>query len=650
MTKTAPPAIDRRELGVRFLQLAAFLTVAPKEAFAQAIKAGDAQPGPYEVVVDHQVMMPMRDGVRLATEIYRPAKDGKPLPGKFPIVLERTPYGRIARSTNRGPNAAQILASHGYVTVFQDKRGRGQSEGKYVKYLTDAADGFDCCAWLVKQPWSNGKIGTMGTSYDAHTQGAAASLGAPGITAMVLDSGAFANAYQDGIRQGGAFELKQVTWAMKQMLEAPNVVGDPQLQAKIKAIDIGDWFKRMPWSRGNSPLSVMPDYEDYVFTQWEHGDFDAFWKQPGIYAEGYYDKWNKAAMIWVSSWYDAYSRSTTDNFVALSKLKKGPTQLIMGPWTHGANARTYSGDIDFGPRSTIAGNLAPDFLTLRMRWFDRHLKGVKNGVDAEPKVRIFVMGGGTGRRNAEGRMDHGGRWRADTAWPPAAMKPTPYYLHGDGGLKPGKPADGAASKTYVYDPRDPVPSIGGTITSGEPLMVGGGFDQREGPKVFGSKQPYRPLAERQDVLVFQTEPLAQDMELTGPVEANLWIASDCPDTDFTIKLIDVYPANADYPEGYALNVTDGIQRCRYRVSWEKPSLMEPGKPYLIKVSAFPTSNLFKKGHRIRLDVSSSNFPHFDLNLNTGAPESKGPEVRVARNTVFLDAAKASHVVLPIVRA
>lgn len=631
--------INRREIGIRFLQFAAMLAI-PREVFAADT------PGPSEILVQSRVMVPMRDGVKLATEIYFPARDGKPQLGRFPVILGRTPYDRLGKDKiERG----RLLASHGYVVVDQDKRGRGESEGKYVKYLSDADDGYDCCAWLVKQPWSDGKIGTQGTSYEAHVQGAAASRGAPGLTAMVLDSGAFANAYQDGIRQGGAFELKQVTWAMRMILSAPNVVGNPALIEKINAINIGDWFKRMPWTRGNSPLSLVPEYEDYVFDQWEAGDFGPFWKQAGIYAEGYYDKWPKSAMIWLSSWYDAYSRSTTDNFAALSKLNKGPMQLIMGPWTHGANARTYSGDIDFGPQSTIAGNLAPDFLTLRRRWFDRHLKGERNGVDQEPRVRLFVMGGGTGRRNADGRMDHGGRWQNDTQWPPAGMRAMPYYLHADGTLGTAAPPPDAAPRSYRYDPRDPVPSIGGTITSGEPLMVGGGFDQREGAKVFGSKAPYRRLAERKDVLVFQTTPLAADMELTGPVDADLWISSDCVDTDFTIKLIDVYPPNADYPDGYELNVTDGIQRCRYRDSWEAPRAMTPGKVYKIRVSAFPTSNLFKAGHRIRLDISSSNFPHFDLNFNTGAPEAKGSAVNVATNTLYLDRDRPSLVLLPIVQ-
>lgn len=258
------------------------------------------------------------------------------------------------------------------------------------------------------------------------------------------------------------------------------------------------------------------------------------------------------------------------------------------------------------------------------------------------------MGGGTGRKNAAGRMDHGGRWRAEKQWPLAGTVPASFYLHADGGLSETAPRGELPPRVYDYDPRHPVPTIGGTVTSGQPVMVGGAFDQRESPAFFGSRPPYAPLAERADVLVFQTSPLEGDVEVTGAIEAELWIASNCPDTDFTIKLIDVYPPNEDYPHGYAMNLTDGILRCRYRDSWERPALMTPGQVYRIQVTAFPTSNLFKRGHRIRLDVSSSNFPHFDLNLNNGAAEGAGGEMRVATNRVFVDKERASRVVLPVI--
>jgi putative CocE/NonD family hydrolase len=641
----------------------------------------DREPN-FDVALTSDVMVSMRDGVRLATDVYRPALNGKPLQGRFPVILERTPYGKtvVSRSelsvkepvAKSRADVARFFVSRGYVVIYQDCRGRYGSEGEFVKYLSDGHDGYDACAWIVRQPWCNGKIGTMGLSYAAHTQGALACANSPGIAAMFLDSGGFANAYQDGIRQGGAFELKQVTWAYKAAFESPTVVKDPIRVKALQAIDIKGWFARMPWKRGHSPLTPAPEYESYVYDQWEHGTFDSFWKQLGIYAAGFYDSFSDAPMVFMSAWYDPYPRSATDNYIALSRKKKGPVRLILGPWTHGDRTLTYAGEVDFGAAATIDGNLASDFLELRLRWFDCWLKGARNGVSSEPAVRLFVMGGGTGRRNQQGRMDHGGYWRAEKDWPVPDVGNTKYYLHGEeargggagagtgggergdfgksggGRLSTQLPAVGAAPVSYDFDPEHPVPSIGGTITSGEPVMRGGAYDQREGPRFFGSREPYMPLAARPDVLVFETESLATDMEVTGPIVAKLWISSDRPDTDFTIKLIDVYPPNEDYPDGFAMNVTDGILRVRYRKSWEKPEPLQPGEVAQVTVEAFPTANLFKRGHRIRLDVSSSNFPHFDVNPNTGDPEGTGLTRQVARNTLYLDRERASYVVLPIV--
>jgi putative CocE/NonD family hydrolase len=600
----------------------------------------------------------MRDGVRLATDVYVPGRNGKPVEQVFPVILERTPYDKTADSrSERAPavekpksraEVAAFFVRRGYVVIYQDCRGRYKSEGLYVKYLSDGVDGYDTCAWIVKQAWSDGVIGTMGLSYAAHTQGALGSAGAPGVKAMFLDSGGFSNAYQGGIRQGGAFELKQVTWAFNEGLNSPQIRKDPAKLAALQATDLKDWFRRMPWRRGASPLSLVPDYEEYTFDQWEHGDFDAFWKQLGIYAAGYYRQFPDAAIVLMSSWYDPYPRTATENYIALSRIKRGPVRLILGPWTHGDRQLTYVGDVDFGPAATIDGNVATDFLTLRLRWFDRWLRGIGNGVDTEPAVQIFVMGGGSGRKNAAGRLDHGGRWRAEKDWPIPDARLTPYYLHADRLLSPEKPAAGASPLAYEYDPRNPVPTIGGNITSGRPIMVGGAFDQRETPDFYGSKPPYRPLAERPDVLVFQTPPLTEDIEVTGPLTVNLWISSNCPDTDLTAKLIDVYPPNPDYPEGFAMNLTDGILRARYRDSWEKPAPMIPGEIYAIRVEAFPTSNLFKRGHRIRIDISSSNFPHFDVNPNTAEPEGRALSSRVASNRVYVDSAHPSHAMLPIV--
>jgi len=617
-----------------------------------------AEDEPWEMVLTSDVMVAMRDGMKLATDVYRPAQRGKPASGRFPVILERTPYGKSVPSRseitveNTTPmsraEVARVFVSRGYVVIYQDCRGRYGSQGAFVKYLSDGEDGYDTCAWILKQPWCDGKIGTMGLSYAAHTQGALGSAGAPGVAAMFIDSGGFANAYQGGIRQGGAFELKQVTWAWSAAQESPEIAGNPLRLRALKAIDLRAWFARMPWKKGHSPLSDAPEYEDYVYEQWRHGNFDAYWKQLGIYAEGFYDQFPDAAMVHMSSWYDPYPRTATTNYVGLSKRKRGPVRLILGPWTHGDRTLTFAGDVDFGPAATVDGNLAPDFLDLRLRWFDAWLKGRRNGVEAEPSVRIFVMGGGSGRRNGAGRMDHGGRWRAERDWPIPDAKATMFYLHGNGTLHTSPPDADGPPLGYDFDPDHPVPSIGGTITSGKPVMVGGAFDQVEGPRFFGSREPYLPLAARPDVLVFETAPLAEDIEVTGAIAAHLFVGSDQPDTDFTIKLIDVHPPNEDYPEGFAMNLTDGILRARYRNSWETPQMLAPGEVMEVRIDAFPTSNLFKKGHRIRLDVSSSNFPHFDVNPNTGDPEGQGLTRRIARNTIFVDASRPSRVILPVI--
>ena len=620
------------------------------------MRAGEAED--CEVVVLRDQMVRMRDGVRLATDVYLPARDGKPVAQRFAVILERTPYGKtLASRSERTPDnpqpksraeVAEFFVRRGYVVIYQDCRGRYGSEGTFVKYLADGHDGYDTCAWILQQPWSNGRIGTMGLSYAAHTQGALGSAGAPGVKAMFLDSGGFANAYQGGIRQGGAFELKQATWAFSEAAESAQIRSDSKKLEAYKAIDIKRWFARLPWHRGDSPLALAPDYENYLFEQWQHGNFDAYWKQLGIYAEGFYDQYCDAAMVHMSSWFDPYPRTATQNYLGLKKRKRGPVRLILGPWTHGDRQLTYAGNVDFGAEATLDGHLAPDFLSLRLRWFDRWLKGSANGVDEEAPVRLFVMGGGSGRKNAEGRLQHGGRWRNERDWPLPDMRLVPHYFHSDGTLTQAPPQVDAAHREYRYDPKHPVPTIGGTVTSGKPVMVGGAFDQREAAQFFGSSEPYRGLAEREDVLVFQTEPLREDLEVTGPLVFELWVSSDCPDTDFTAKLIDVYPPNEDYPHGYAMNLSDGILRMRYRDSWEKPAMMKSGEIYKIRIEAFPTSNLFQRGHRLRVDISSSNFPHFDTNPNSGEAEGIAEHPRVATNCLYLDRTRPSHVLLPVI--
>lgn len=601
----------------------------------------------HEVHTDSGEMVAMRDGVRLACDVYRPAKDGVPLDRAFPVLLQRTPYSKTREDLVL---EALFFTSHGYVTVLQDCRARYESEGEFTKYTDEGEDGYDTMAWLAQQPWHGGKVGTYGLSYSAHTQAATACLNPPNLGCMWLDSGGFSNAFLNACRNGGAFELRQLTWAYKEAVESREAYADPVVGEAIRSQNIFDWFKRLPWKKGQSPLQWTPDYEDYLLDIWARENFDEYWKQIGLCAEEYYDAFSDVPQVHMSAWYDPYSRTATDNYVALSGTKKGPVSLLLGPWTHGQRAVTHSGNVDLGQAAIIDGNLAEDFNHLRLRFFDRWLKDVGNGLEDEPPVRLFVMGGGSGRKNSQQRLDHGGHWRSEQEWPLARALNTTFYLQLGGGLTAEHHKGPNPPDRYLFDPEHPVPTIGGNISSGQPVMAAGGFDQRESEEFFGSEQPYLHLASRLDVLVFQTEPLEEDVEVTGPVIVKLWISSSAVDTDFTAKLIDVYPPSEDYPEGYALNLTDGILRVKFRDSWERSELMTPDEVYQVEVGLLPISNLFVKGHRIRLDISSSNFPRFDVNGNTGENPGTSPVRITALNSVYHDEGRPSHVLLPVMPA
>lgn len=605
----------------------------------------------YSVITEKDVMVPMRDGIRLSTDIYFPARNSVPAEGTFPTLMERTPYNKEGvRGTVPRPTTAQYFAIRGYISVFQDTRGRYKSEGSFTKYLNEGPDGYDAVEWVAAQPWSNGKIGTFGISYGAHTQAAMACLNPPHLTCMFLDCGGFSNAYLNASRNGGAFELKQACWAFNQATMSKEASENPVVKKALEEADLRQWFQRVPWKKGHSPLKWTPNYENYLFDQWTHADFDDYWKQVGICAELYYDQFSDVPQMHMGTWYDPYTVTTTDNYVGLSQRKRASVRLLMGPWTHGAHDVSFAGDVDFGSASVVKGSLAEDYNELRLRWFDHWLKGMDNGVGQEAPVKIFVMGGGDGHRTPEGRLNHSGRWRDEQEWPLARARNTNFYFHADDTLSTLLPSSDAPPSRYLFDPNNPVPTIGGSISSHLPIAEGGAFHQQEEPRFFGSKQPYLPLSSRHDVLVFQTPPLEEDIEVTGPIEVKLWISSSAPDTDFTAKLIDVYPPNDDYPQGFDMNLTDGIIRARYRNSWERAELMQPGQIYQVRIVLPPTSNLFRREHRIRVDISSSNFPKLDVNPNTGEPLGLNRRTQVAENTIYHDAQRLSHIELPVIPA
>jgi putative CocE/NonD family hydrolase len=599
--------------------------------------------------VTNVLMVPMRDGIRLATDLYLP--DG---PGPFPVILERTPYGRNEPSRSERTLAdptplsradfAKYYTDHGYAFVYQDNRGRHGSEGVFVKYLSDGADGFDCCAWILTQPWCDGRICTLGLSYAAHTQGAMGSAAAPGLVAQVLDSGGFANAWKGGIRQFGAFELKQATWAHRQAIASPEACADPVMKAALEAEDMRDWFTRMPWKEGHSPVRHHPDYEAYLFEQWREGAWGPFWQQLGIWAEGFYHVYAPADCVHMSSWFDPYSLTAASNYRGLTDAGRGRQRLILGPWTHGNRSSRVFGDVDFGDAAPV-DSWAGDWRAYRLRHFEHVIDGTDN---PEPAVRVFVMGGGSGGRTPAGHLDHGGRWVALEDWPAPQSRRVAYHLHEDGWLDPAVPSGGARS--YDFDPSHPVPTLGGNHTSLEPVARAGSFNQVESAEFFGCAPPYLPLGSRADVLVFQTKPLAEDVEIIGLIEAELWVSTDAPDTDFTAKLIDVHPPSADYPQGYAMLLADGIHRLRYAEDPTTPRFRTPGEVVRVVVTLFPSANRFLAGHRIRLDVSSSNFPKYDVNPNTGEPDGAATRRRVAVNTVHTDPARPSRVWLPVLDA
>ena len=606
--------------------------------------SGNQQPETlYEAALfGKDVMVEMRDGTKLAIDIYRPAKAGAPLADKLPVLLQRTPYNKDSLA-----GSARYFAQRGYVVAVEDMRGRYKSGGSFGKYdETSATDGFDTIEWLATQPYSNGTVGMWGTSYGAHTQADAAKLNPPSLKALLLNFGGLSNGWKVKIRNHGAFELgQQLGWAFDEA-----GAGDPLVRAALEVEPVEKWFAAMPLRKGLNPLSISPEFETYLLEQLTRGDYDQFWKGLGNNWSEYYAQTSDIPMLHVGGWYDSYCASTLENYAGLSKTKKSPIRLLIGPWTHGANSRTSAGDVEFGPESAI-----PDFAReFHIAWFDFYLKNKPTSVDAWPPIRLFVMGTGDGRKTPNGRLYHGGYWRNATAWPLPDTTFVRYFFHADGRLDTTAPAAGIEPTTYRYDPLNPVPTIGGAFSG---ALKRGPFDQRErefkslrgGSEngFYGSKPPFLPLKSRADIVVFQTDPLKEDVEVVGPIAVTLFASSTAVDTDFTAKLVDVYPPSKDFPAGFDMNITDGIIRARYRSSPARQELMKPGEVYTFTIEPFPTANVFKKGHRIRIDISSSNFPRFDVNPNTGEPLGQHRRMIAADNSIYHDTSRASHVVLPL---
>ncbi len=366
--------------------------------FACAIAFVQRKAPSVDVTIEENVMIPMRDGIRLATDIYRPGRDGSPTQEKLPLLLQRTPYNK---NGSRLSAQARNFAANGYIVAVQDCRGRYKSEGVFTKYTGEGQDGFDTIEWLATLPYVDGQVAMWGTSYSAHVQANAAKLNPPHLRALVINMGGLYNGWDHKIRNHGAFELQQLTWAFSQLAAETD---DPLVREMLKMENARDWLSAMPLRKGLNPLSIAPNFEDYILEMMTHSDYDEYWKQLDTNWAEYYERTADIPMIHISGWYDSYCGGTFKNYLGLSRTKKSPIMLIVGPWIHGGNTRSFAGNVEFGPEAVL-----PDFNeSFHIRWFDRFLKKTSSGAGNEAQIRIFVMGTGDGRKDSNGRLYHGG--------------------------------------------------------------------------------------------------------------------------------------------------------------------------------------------------------------------------------------------------
>jgi hypothetical protein len=554
------------------------------------------------VKISLDVRVPMRDGVTLSADVYLPAA-----PGRHPTVLFRTPYNKVSDAVING---ACTFARAGVAVVYMDVRGRGDSDGVFVPYRHDGVDGYDAVEWCAAQPWSNGKVGTCGGSYLGRIQWLTALLRPPHLTAMcvlVTPSDPFV---ETPTGTPGPMHLCWLHYVSGRVVQNFQVV---------------DWEK-VYW---HVPLLTMDEAAGRSIPHWReelaHPQVDEYWD-----AISYQHKFDQVdvPVLHISGWYDDEQIGTPLNFTrmtqhAATEHARRHQKLLMGPWDHAVNSKSKLGEVDFGPHALI------DLRGEQIRWFKRWLADEPSQggpqTDTEPPVRLFVMGTN--------------QWRDEGEWPLARTQYTPFYLHsgggansrhGDGVLSDEPPAGLAAANPpdrFTYDPLRPVPFITEPVSS----QIGGPDD-------------YAAIENRADVLVYTTPPLDQDVEVTGPVQVRLFAASSAPDTDFAAKLVDVWP------NGFAQRITDGLVRARFRAGMAAPTLIEPGRIYEYLIDLWYTAQVFRRGHCIRVEISSSAFPKYDRNHNTGHALGTDTEFRIAEQTIYHDADHPSCIVLPIIPA
>lgn len=559
-----------------------------------ALVLGIPQPA-YRIQVEKKVMIPMRDGIHLAADIYRPDS-----PGAFPVILTRTPYNK-RNPAQRYEFVGELFASQGFVYVVQDVRGKFDSAGDFYPFINESLDGVDTIRWAGTQEWSTGKVGMFGFSYFGSTQWLAAPYEHSSLKAIVpIVTGQ--NTYRLWL-QNGVFRFNQtLIW---------HYLNEKDQQKDISDID---------WSRAiwNLPLSEIDNivyHDNPVYNDWiDHPIPDDFWKPMRVDHKA--DIIEVPALI-IDGWYDPFVDAAIDDYrriVRLGEKNARKSQLIIGPWIH--VSRSSFDDVDFGNRADFMQQVG-----VILRWYRQWLSGEDTGILDEKPIRIFIMG-----KN---------EWRSESEWPLKRTEYVSYYLHsngnansslGDGTLTTIEP-EAEKPDTFIYDPEIPVPSVGGTSLYEN--ISPGPADQRD-------------VEIRKDVLVYTTPLLEKDTEITGPAKLILYASSSARDTDFTAKLIDVYP------DGKSINIKSGIIRARFRNSLQSPSFLEKGTVYRFEIVLGATSNLFKKGHRIRLFVSSSDFPLYDRNLNTGETIGKGIKMVKAIQKVYHEEDYQSRLILPII--
>lgn len=547
-----------------------------------------------EITIKRDIRIPLRDGVAVSADLYRPKKDGK-----YPAIVVRTPYMKNSRGHHE---SGTFYAENGYAVLIIDVRGRGDSDGEFIPYRNEGDDGYDCIEWAAAQEWCDGHVGTMGGSYLARIQWLTALKQPPHLKTMITS-----------VSPSDPF-VEWPTGTPTPMHVCWLFMTSGRMMQNIDAVNWEKVYKHLPhMTMDEQTGKILPNWREEI----EHPYFDEWWKVMSYQKD--FDKIN-LPVLHISGWYDDEQVGTPLNFKGMTQ--NAPTdfarrnqKLIMGPWIHQINSSTKIGDVEFGPDAII------DLKGYQLKWFDRWLKDEPNPIDQEKPVKIFVMG-----RN---------EWVEEAEWPLPNTQWTHYYIHsktqansrfGDGvlSIEPPKEGEGAMDE-YTYDPANPVPFITDMVSS----QIGGADD-------------YSAIERRDDVLVYTTPILEKDTEVTGPIKMDLYAKTDVTDTDFMVKLLDVHP------NGFVQRLTDGMVRARFRKGMDQPELITPGEIYQYEVDCWNTSHVFKKGHSIRIEIASSAFPKYDFNLNTGAPLGKTTEMKAAHQVIYHDSEHPSAIILPII--